>query len=217
MKTTYFWIFVVAAVLSVIVGVTMFVRLLAGGARAIEKPEPPERAVRVTGHGSDKLVAPRLTWTLDVCADTVKLTSERAHEALRRGQKVFAAEDLTLGAVEPDDPQDKTAHACATLELSSTKVAEAFRWHRGLVAAGIVEHESGMDPECSGDEPVAAAKARASMAAIKDARAQADALLDGSAARKNLDADVSVTDEGSWDAHCERIITAEATLTIPTL
>jgi uncharacterized protein YggE len=215
MKTTYFWIFVVAAVLSVAVGVTMFVRLLAGEPPA--KPEPPERGVRVTGHGSDKVVAPRLTWTLDVCADTVKLTSERAHEALRRGQKLFAAEDLTLSAVEPDDPQDKTAHACATLELSTSKVAEALRWERGLVAAGIIESDSGMDPECSGDDGIAAAKARASMAAIKDARAQADALLDGSAARKTLDADVSISDEGAWDSRCERIVTAEATLTIPTL
>src|SRR5262245_28876454 len=173
MRTIYVWIFVAAAVLSIGIGGVMFVRMISR-APVAEKPEPPEHAIRVTGHGAEKIVAPRLTWSVDVCAEGAKLTAERVRDAMRRGQKLFAAEDLIQGEVNADDEHDQNSHACATLELSTSKVAEAMRWHRGLIAAGIVEQDSAMDPECMGEEPVAAAKARAAMAAIKDARAQAD-------------------------------------------
>ncbi len=217
MRALYVWLFVAAAVLSICIGVVMFVRMLTRAVPA-ERPEPPPQAVHVTGHGAEKVIAPRLTWTVDVCADTTKLATEHARDALARGKKIFAADELVMGEVTPDeDGHGQDAHTCVTFDLSTTRVAEAIRWHRGLLAAGLVEKDSAMDPECSGDETIAAGKARAAMTAIKDARAQADALLDvaNSAARPGIEATVT-HDEGSWDTRCERTITAEADLTIPT-
>ena len=175
---------------------------------------PPATTVHLTGHGSERVFADRLTWSVDICGASKALALEHAHAAVRAAEKVLDANDV----IAPRPVEDGNGEpSCATLDVSTTSVEAALRWHRGLLAARLVQPDEATEPECSGERNLAAARKRAAMSAIADGRAQLDALRRDpiSTSRNGLQAEVQ-TDDGSWDNRCERLVTATADLTIPT-
>ena len=211
MRPRHTWLLLGAAICSFGVWTWLFSRMFTRAPEA--PPEKPVIGVHVTGHGAERVIAQRLTWSIDVCAANKSLATEHARDAVRRAQKLLDADDVVASAATPDGAQDE--RSCVTLEVSSAKVEAALRWHRALLAAKLIDRDDASEPECLGDQGLSAAKAKASMTAIADARAQADLLMHQLPTLPGLSADVQ-HDEGSWDAQCERIVTATADLTMPT-
>jgi hypothetical protein len=116
-----------------------------------------------------------------------------------------------------NDGDDQEPRWCVRIDVDTKQVAAATAWQRELVSARLVDRDSAVAPECLGEDPMAAARSRVAMRAIADARAQADALLGGRAGQILKGIEAMVThDEGAWDERCERLITADADLTLPT-
>jgi hypothetical protein len=214
MRTKHVWLVVCFAVFA---SVGLWGYVASRFFKASPPPPPPARVVQVTGHASERITAPRLTWEVEICAAKGVL-AERTREAVRRASKSIPAADLTVGKPENDGGgEDQQDLWCTRIDGATTQVAAAVAWQRSLVSSHFVDRDSAMDPECLGDDPVAATRSRVAMRAIADARAQADALLGGRAAQILKGIEASVThDEGTWDERCERMVTADADLTLPT-
>jgi hypothetical protein len=213
MRKRHIAILVVVPIVAITLWTWVVVRFVFAAWTGLRERGASPHTVHVTGQASETLVAPRVGLKVELCGPH---RAEHVREAQRRGQRIFAADELVV-FVEKPAADSAEEERCATLNLSTSRVAEALRWHRGLVAAGFVAEDDENTPECAGEEIVAVAKGRTALAAIGRARAQADALLAGLATPKQpaVDAQVS-SDDGSWDQRCERVVTAEAELTIPT-
>jgi hypothetical protein len=214
MRRQYLWLLVGGAMASFVAWSWLLMRMAT--TRSCEAPaEKPSSSLAVAGHAAERVTATRLSWSIDVCAPALAKADAKVREAASRWKKL-TGEELSVTPAKREDSDQDEGSGCASIELTTSRVADAFKWHRGLLSSGIVDRDEATEAECQGDEALAGAKSRTSLAAIADARAQMDALLKGrELPTSGFEASVSY-EEGEWDARCERVVTATADLTQPT-